>query len=51
MLYLASQSPRRRELLARLGIDFRVLDVAVVECRLPHETPTDYVRRVVWKQY
>lgn len=46
MLYLASQSPRRRELLARLGIDFRVLDVAVVECRLPHETPTDYVRRV-----
>jgi septum formation protein len=46
MLYLASQSPRRRELLARLGIDFRVLDVAVVECRLPHETPTQYVCRV-----
>jgi septum formation protein len=47
MLYLASQSPRRRELLARLGIDFRVLDVAVVECRQPHESPADYVRRVV----
>jgi septum formation protein len=46
MLYLASQSPRRRELLARLGIDFRVLDVAVVECRLPHETPAEYVCRV-----
>jgi len=46
MLYLASQSPRRRELLARLGIDFRVLDVAVVECRQPHESPSDYVCRV-----
>lgn len=46
MLYLASQSPRRHELLARLGVDFRVLDVAVVECRQPHESPMDYVRRV-----
>jgi len=46
MLYLASQSPRRRELLARLGVDFRVLDIAVAECRQPHESPTDYVRRV-----
>jgi len=46
MLYLASQSPRRSELLARLGVDFRVLDVAVVERRLPHEPPMDYVRRV-----
>lgn len=46
MLYLASQSPRRRELLARLNVDFRVLDVAVVECRLPQESPLDYVRRV-----
>jgi septum formation protein len=46
MLYLASQSPRRRELLARLNVDFRVLDVAVVECRQPHESPVDYVRRV-----
>jgi len=46
MLYLASQSPRRRELLARLNVDFRVLDVAVVECRQPHESPSDYVRRV-----
>ncbi len=46
MLYLASQSPRRRELLARLNVDFRVLDVAVVECRQPHESPADYVRRV-----
>ena len=27
MLYLASQSPRRRELLGRLGLDFGVLDL------------------------
>ncbi|MDE2316438.1 MAG: Maf family protein, partial [Xanthomonadaceae bacterium] len=27
MLHLASQSPRRRELLAQLGVDFRVVDV------------------------
>lgn len=46
MLYLASQSPRRRELLGRLRLDFRVLEVAVVECRQPHESPVDYVRRV-----
>ena len=46
MLYLASQSPRRRELLSRLGIDFRVLDVAVVERRQPLESPMEYVCRV-----
>lgn len=46
MLYLASQSPRRRELLAQLGVEHRVLDVDVVEQRLPGEPPSDYVSRV-----
>ena len=46
MLYLASQSPRRRELLARLGVSFTVLDVEVAEVRAPGESPEDYVRRV-----
>lgn len=46
MLYLASQSPRRRQLLEQLGMDFSVLDVAVPEQRLPGESPHDYVRRV-----
>ena len=46
MLYLASQSPRRRELLARLGVDFAVLDVEVPEQRAPGEPAEDYVRRV-----
>jgi len=29
MLHLASQSPRRRQLLEQLGVDFAVLEVAV----------------------
>ena len=46
MLHLASQSPRRRELLARLGVPFGVLDVDVPEVRGPGEPAADYVRRV-----
>src|SRR3546814_6222316 len=46
MLYLASQSPRRRELLARLGQPFASLAIDVPEQRQPGEPPEDYVRRV-----
>ncbi|WP_133479486.1 Maf family protein [Cognatilysobacter segetis] len=46
MLYLASKSPRRRELLARLGIDPRLLDIDIPEVRQPGEHAFDYVRRV-----
>jgi len=46
MLYLASKSPRRSELLARLGLDFGLLDVDVPEHRAPGEPAEDYVRRV-----
>ena len=46
MLYLASQSPRRHELLARLGLPFGVLDLEIPEQRQPGEPPEDYVRRV-----
>ncbi len=46
MIYLASKSPRRRELLSRLGIDFRLLDIDVPEQRAPGEPPRDYVCRV-----
>jgi septum formation protein len=46
MLYLASQSPRRHELLLQLGLDPRRLDVDVPEQRLPGEPPADYVSRV-----
>lgn len=46
MLYLASQSPRRRELLGQLGVSFAILDVDVAEVPYPEETPVEYVRRV-----
>lgn len=46
MMHLASQSPRRRELLARLGLQFGVLDVDVPEQRQPDEPAEAYVRRV-----
>ena len=46
MLHLASKSPRRRELLGRLGLEFGVLDLDVPERRAPGEAPAEYVRRV-----
>ena len=46
MLHLASQSPRRRELLARFGLPFGVLDLDIPEHPLPGEPPEGYVRRV-----
>lgn len=46
MLYLASRSPRRRELLVRLGLDPRILDINIPEVRQPGEDAMDYVRRV-----
>ncbi len=46
MLHLASQSPRRRELLARLDVPFGVVDVDVPEVRAAGEPAEDYVRRV-----
>lgn len=46
MLHLASRSPRRAELLTRLGLQFGVLDLDVPEQRGPGEPAEDYVRRV-----
>lgn len=46
MLYLASRSPRRTELLSRLDRPFRALDLDVPEVRAPGETALDYVQRV-----
>ena len=46
MLYLASKSPRRRELLARLDVPFSVRAVDIPEVRSEGETPEDYVVRV-----
>jgi nucleoside triphosphate pyrophosphatase len=46
MIVLASGSPRRRELLAMLGLSFRVVVPAVDETRRPSELPDRYVVRI-----
>ena len=46
MLYLASQSPRRKQLLQQLGVAFEVLHVDVAEIRQPGESADEYVSRV-----
>lgn len=46
MLFLASQSPRRRDLLQLLDVRFDILDPQVLEQRLSGESPVDYVRRI-----
>lgn len=45
-LYLASTSPRRRELLAQTDINFTVLDITIDESQRPNELPTAYVERL-----
>ena len=46
MLYLASQSPRRRQLLEQIGVTFAVIEVDVPEQRSMDESPRHYVSRV-----
>ena len=54
VIYLASRSPRRRELLAQIGVKYEPLlfregtrqDVETDESVQPGELPDDYVRRV-----
>ena len=45
-LYLASTSPRRRELLSQLGVQFEVLPIDVEEVPDSGETAEEYVKRV-----
>jgi septum formation protein len=46
VIYLASQSPRRRELLDQIGVAHRVIVPDVNEAILPREQPDEYVRRL-----
>ena len=46
MIYLASRSPRRRQILEQCGVEFTILDVAVHEHWNGIETAQDYVRRL-----
>ncbi len=51
-VYLASQSPRRRQLLEQLGVQYELLladdseDAEALEVVLPNEAPRAYVQRV-----
>lgn len=45
-IYLASQSPRRRELLDQIGVDYSVVAVDIDESRRDGETPAAYVQRL-----
>ncbi len=46
MIYLASASPRRQELLRQLGLEFEAIPSDIEETRQPAETAADYVVRV-----
>jgi septum formation protein len=46
MIYLASSSPRRAELLRQIGVEFKVLAVNIDESPLVMEKPEQYVRRI-----
>ncbi|MBD3755311.1 MAG: septum formation inhibitor Maf [Gammaproteobacteria bacterium] len=46
LLYLASTSPRRAELMQQLGLQFEIVNAPVEEVALPNETPFSYVRRI-----
>ena len=52
LIYLASQSPRRQEILTQIGVKFQLLladpseDVESLEIQLPDEPALIYVRRV-----
>ena len=53
-VYLASQSPRRRQLLEQLGVRYELLlpddieDAEALEVPLKNEAPTTYVKRVTF---
>ncbi len=46
MIYLASASPRRQELLRQLGVEFEAMPSNILEVRQTEESPADYVLRV-----
>ncbi|SDZ41451.1 nucleoside triphosphate pyrophosphatase [Pseudomonas sp. NFIX28] len=45
-LYLASGSPRRRELLTQIGVPFTAIGADIDETPLPDESPAAYVERL-----
>ena len=49
-IYLASSSPRRRELLTQLGVTFEIVPQDVSEIRLEGEKPEQYVERLAMEK-
>lgn len=45
-IYLASTSPRRRELLEQIGIRYRLIKIDIPEIPLDDETPIEFVERM-----
>ncbi len=45
-IYLASQSPRRREILRQIGVRHAVIQAAIPEVAAPTESALDYVQRL-----
>ena len=45
-LYLASGSPRRRELLTQIGVSFNTISAAIDETPFANESPVAYVERL-----
>jgi septum formation protein len=46
MLYLASQSPRRAELLRQIGVKFDIINGDIDETPVEHESPSETVARL-----
>jgi len=46
VLILASQSPRRKELLSQLGYQFQTISADIDESTIENESPSDYVLRL-----
>lgn len=49
-IYLASRSPRRRELLNQMAVDFAVIAADVDESVQPGESPQAYVQRIAMEK-
>jgi septum formation protein len=45
-IYLASKSPRRRELLQQIGVSHQVIGADVIEVPRTQESPSNYVQRL-----
>ncbi len=49
-LYLASQSPRRQQLLEQIGVRFEVMVAEVDEAIIQNETPEQHVQRLAFEK-